>query len=105
MINIPQKKELEDLINNEMTRAQIANIYKCSPSTVSLWFKKYNLKSKRIGGANNVKDLINQFEKITSLRLYKINLNNPKYNWLDKNIDDVIDKIKNYLITMEIVTI
>ena len=54
---------------------------------------------------NNVKDLINQFEKITSSRLYKINLNNPKYNWLDKNIDDVIDKIKNYLITMEIVTI
>ena len=54
---------------------------------------------------NNVKDLINQFEKITSSRLYKINLNNPKYNWLDKNIDDVIGKIKNYLITMEIVTI
>lgn len=54
---------------------------------------------------NNVKELINQFEKITSSRLYKINLNNPKYNWLDKNIDDVIGKIKNYLITMEIVTI
>lgn len=34
-----------------------------------------------------------------------MNLNNPKYNWLDKNIDAVIGKIKNYLITMEIVTI
>ena len=43
-------------------------------------------------------------EKITDSRLYKINLNNPKYNWLDKNIDDVIDEIKDYLITMEIVT-
>mgnify|MGYP006964146013 CR=1 FL=1 len=32
-------------------------------------------------------------------------LDNPKYNWLDKNIDDVIGKIKNYLITTEIVTI
>ena len=53
---------------------------------------------------NNVKELINQFEKITSSRLYKINLNNPKYNWLDKNIDDVIDEIEDYLITMEIVT-
>lgn len=49
--------------------------------------------------------MINQFEKITSSRLYKINLNNPKYNWLDKNIDDVIDKIKDYLVIMETVTI
>jgi len=54
---------------------------------------------------NNVKDLISQFEKITSSRLYKINLNNPKYNWLDKNIDGVIDKIKDYLVNMETVTI
>ena len=71
MINIPQKKELEDLINNEMTRAQIANIYKCSPSTVSLWFKKYNLKSKRIGRANNVKDLIgNIYGYLTVVELF-----------------------------------
>ena len=54
---------------------------------------------------NNVKDLIDQFEKITSSRLYRINLNNPKYNWLDKNIDEVIDKIKDYLVNMETVTI
>ena len=53
---------------------------------------------------NNIKDLIDQFKKITGSRLYKINLNNPKYNWLDKNIDDVIGEIKNYLITMERVT-
>ncbi|MGM9878998.1 MAG: hypothetical protein ACI31R_03140 [Bacilli bacterium] len=54
---------------------------------------------------NNIKDLINQFEKIADSRLYKINLNNPKYNWLDKNIDEVIDKIKDYLVNMETVTI
>ena len=54
---------------------------------------------------NNIKDLIDQFKKITGSRLYKINLNNPKYNWLDKNIDDVIDKIKDYLVNMETVTI
>lgn len=54
---------------------------------------------------NNIKDLINQFEKITDSRLYKMNLNNPKYNWLDKNIDEVIDKIKVYLVNMEILTI
>ena len=80
MINIPQKKELEDLINNEMTRAQIANIYKCSPSTVSLWFKKYNLKSKRIGGANNVKDLIgNIYGYLTVVELFKIGSHGKEY--------------------------
>ena len=53
----------------------------------------------------NIIDLINQFKKITDSRLYKTNLNNPKYNWLDKNIDEVIDKIKDYLVNMETVTI
>ncbi len=44
-------------------------------------------------------------EKITDSRLYKINFNNPKYNWLDKNKDEVIDKIKDYLVNMETITI
>ena len=54
---------------------------------------------------DNIKNLINQFGKITSSKLYKINLNNPKYNWLDKNIDEVIDKIEDYLVSMETITI
>ena len=54
---------------------------------------------------DNIKELINQFKKITVSRLYKLNLNNPKYNWLDKDIDDVINKVQNYLTSMETVTI
>ena len=62
----------------------------------------YDDKSTNI---DNIKDLINQFKKITSSKLYKINLNNPKYNWLDKNINEVIDKIEDYLVSMETITI
>ncbi len=54
---------------------------------------------------NNIIDLINEFKKITDSRLYIINLNNPKYNWLDKNIDEVIKKVQEYLTSMEITNI
>ena len=54
---------------------------------------------------DNIKELINQFKKITDSRLYKTNLNNPKYNWLDKDIDDVINKVQDYLTSMEAVTV
>lgn len=82
------------LIDNELLNKE--KLEKCFKILI------YDDKSINV---NNVKDLISQFEKITSSRLYKINLNNPKYNWLDKNIDDVIDKIKDYLVNMETVTI
>ena len=54
---------------------------------------------------DNIKELINQFKRITDSKLYKTNLNNPKYNWLDKDIDDVISKVQNYLTSMETVTV
>ena len=54
---------------------------------------------------NNIKELINQFKRITDSKLYKTNLNNPKYNWLDKDIDDVTNKVQNYLTSMETVTV
>lgn len=80
IINIPQKVELENLINSNMTRQEIAENYKCSPSTVSSWFKKYNLKSKRIGGANNIKDLIgNRYGNLTVVSLYKIGKHGKEY--------------------------
>ena len=82
------------LIDNELLNKE--KLEKCFKILI------YDDKSINV---NNVKDLISQFEKITSSRLYKINLNNPKYNWLDKNIDGVIDKIKDYLVNMETVTI
>ena len=54
---------------------------------------------------NNIKELINQFRKITDSKLYKTNLNNPKYNWLNKNIDDVINKVQDYLTDMETIIV
>lgn len=54
---------------------------------------------------NNIKDLIEQFNRITDSRLYKNNLNNPKYNWLDINIDTVIDKVQIYLASLETVAV
>ena len=53
----------------------------------------------------NITDLINQFKKITDSRLYKANLNNPKYNWLDKDIDDVIIKVQDYLTSIELISV
>ena len=54
---------------------------------------------------NNIKDLIEQFNRITNSRLYKNNLNNPKYNWLDINIDTVINKVQIYLASLETITV
>ena len=54
---------------------------------------------------NKINDLINQFNKIVESKLYKNNLNNPKYNWLDKNIDEVISKVYNYLTSMEKISV
>lgn len=54
---------------------------------------------------NNIKDLIEQFNRITDSRLYKNNLNNPKYNWLDINIDTVIDKVQIYLASLETIAV
>ena len=54
---------------------------------------------------NNIKDLIEQFNRITNSRLYKNNLNNPKYNWLDINIDTVINKVQICLASLETITV
>ena len=82
------------LINNKLLNKE--KLEKCFKILI------YDDKSINI---DNIKNLINQFGKITSSKLYKINLNNPKYNWLDKNIDEVIDKIEDYLVNMETITI
>ena len=82
------------LIDNELLNKE--KLEKCFKILI------YDDKSINV---NNVKDLISQFEKITSSRLYKINLNNPKYNWLNKNIDDVINKVQDYLTDMETIIV
>lgn len=56
---IPCKEELEEYIKNEVPQSKIKDIYGVSQSTVSLWVKKYGLKSTiKTGGAKNVKDLV-----------------------------------------------
>lgn len=62
----------------------------------------YNDESLNI---SSIEDLIKQFKKITDSRLYRNNLTNPKYNWLDKNIDEVINTIQNFLESLETITI
>ena len=55
---IPSKEKIEKYIEDGLSQNQIKDIYKVSQATVSLWFKKYGLKSKiKTGGAHNVKDL------------------------------------------------
>lgn len=54
----------------------------------------YNDKKLNI---NSINDLINQFKRITNSRLYKNNLSNPKYNWLELSIDEVVDSILEFL--------
>lgn len=77
---IPDKNELINLIQQNMTREEIGKLYKKSPSTVSVWFKKYNLKSRLIGGARNVKDLIGKkFCKLIVIDLFQIGTHGKEY--------------------------
>ena len=43
---IPSKEKIEKYIEDGLSQNQIKDIYKVSQATVSLWFKKYGLKSK-----------------------------------------------------------
>ncbi len=46
---------------------------------------------------NNIHDIGERLSKIFNSRLFKNNLNNPKDNWLDINIDDAINNVLNYI--------
>lgn len=67
---IPDIENLQIYIDKNISQYEIAKIYGVNQSTVSLWFKKYNLKSKiKIGGSKG-KNLIGQkFGKLTVLKL------------------------------------
>lgn len=73
MKQIVTKNELEEHINNFLTQNDIKVIYGVSQTTVSNWFKKYDLKSKnKMGGANNVKNLEGLvFGKLTVIKHIK----------------------------------
>ena len=77
---IPLREDLENLINKNMTRLDIVAIYNKKESTVSNWFKKYGLKSKLIGGARNVKNLIGEkFGRLLVMDLYQIGSHGKEY--------------------------
>ena len=56
-----------------------------------LIFKDENMKE------NNVNDIYLRLSSIFSSRVYRSNLNNPKYNWLDVGIDDAINSVLDYI--------
>lgn len=77
---IPNKNELINLIQQNMTREEIGKAYGKSPTTVSVWFKKYNLKSQLIGGARNIKDLIGlKFGRLIVVDLFQIGAHGKEY--------------------------
>ena len=54
----------------------------------------YNDKNMK---ENNIHDILERLSKIFNSKLFKNNLNNPKDNWLDINIDDAINNVLNYI--------
>lgn len=52
---------------------------------------------------NNFKELNDKFTMIVNSKFYMKNLNNSKFNWLNKNINDVIKTIVDYFDGLNIV--
>ena len=77
---IPDIKNLKSYIDKNISQQKIATMYKVNQSTVSLWFKKYNLKSKIKVGGSKGKNLIGQkFGKLTVKKLDHIGKHGKEY--------------------------
>ena len=50
---------------------------------------------------NNLNDIFNRLNHTLNSKLYKDNLNNPKYNWLDISLDDAIRVILDFILKLE----
>ena len=50
---------------------------------------------------NNLNDIYNRLNHTLNSKLYKDNLNNPKYNWLDVSIDNAIRVILDFILKLE----
>ena len=46
---------------------------------------------------NNIYDIYSRLESIFNSRVYRSNLNNPKNNWLDIEVNTAIDSVLNYI--------
>jgi len=54
---------------------------------------------------NNISDIINRLQVTFSSKVFKRNLNNLMYNWLDVPIDEAIDVVLNYVKELDRVSI
>ena len=54
---------------------------------------------------NNILDIYNRLNSIFNSRVYRANINNPKYNWLDVSIDDIINSVLNYVKDLKLVAV
>jgi len=54
---------------------------------------------------NNILDIYNRLNSIFNSRVYRANINNPKYNWLDVSIDDIINSILSYIKDLNLITV
>ena len=50
---------------------------------------------------NNLNDIYNRLNHTLNSKLYKDNLNNPKYNWLDISIDNAIKVVLDFILELE----
>ena len=55
---------------------------------------------------NNIHDIYDRLSKILNSRIYKNNLNNPKVNWLDINVNSAIQVVLKYIeeLSEEVIT-
>ena len=56
---------------------------------------------------NNINDIYSRLQSIFSSRVYRSNLNNPKSNWLDIEVDEAINSVLKYIdeLSSEIITV
>lgn len=64
-----------------------------------LIFKDENMKE------NNINDILSRLEKIINSKRYYNMLNNPKVNWMNLPINEVISNVLNYFKSLETVTV
>lgn len=50
---------------------------------------------------NNLNDIYNRLNYTLNSKLYKDNLNNPKYNWLDISLDEAIKVVLDFILKLE----
>ncbi len=50
---------------------------------------------------NNLNDIYNRLKHTLNFKIYKDNLNNPKYNWLDISLDEAIKVVLDFILKLE----